>query len=186
MFCPNCGLEITGNTKFCPNCGSPIASPDAEPQPTPQPEPQPHYEPHYESQPEPQPIPTPQPAPDQFEEPGEKPNSMEITLALESYLGILVLAPIFGAKQSRFVRYHANQGLILFLASLALWILMTINSSIMIDLYASGFRVVFSILGILLTVASIGLFVLAIIGIVNAVKCTMKELPLIGKFRILK
>lgn len=184
MFCPNCGLEITGNSKFCPYCGSPIAPPDAKPQPPPQPEPQPHYEPHYESQP--QPIPTPQPSPNQFEEPGEMPNSMEKTLALESYLGLLVLAPIFGAKQSSFVRYHANQGLVLFLTSLALWILMTINSSIMIALYSSGIRIVFSILGILLTLASIGLFVLAIIGIVNAVKCRMKELPLIGKFKILK
>ena len=184
MFCPNCGLEITGNSKFCPYCGSPIAPPDAKPQPTPQPEPQPHYEPHYESQP--QPIPTPQPSPNQFEEPGEMPNSMEKTLALESYLGLLVLAPIFGAKQSSFVRYHANQGLVLFLTSLALWILMTINSSIMIALYSSGIRIVFSILGILLTLASIGLFVLAIIGIVNAVKCRMKELPLIGKLKKLK
>ena len=194
MFCPNCGLEITGNNKFCPNCGTPIASRTAQPQPTPQPEPQPRYEPHYEAnpqpqsrpQPQPQPIPTPQPAPNPYEVPGEMPNSMEKTLALESYLGLLVLAPIFGAKQSRFVRYHANQGFVLFLVSIALWILTMVNSALLIATYSSGIRVLFSILSIVLTLASIGLFVFAIIGIVNAVKCRMKELPLIGKIKILK
>ena len=35
---------------------------------------------------------------------------MEKTLALEAYLGILVLAPLFGAKKSPFVRFHVNQG----------------------------------------------------------------------------
>ena len=194
MFCPNCGLEITGNNKFCPNCGTPIASRTAQPQPTPQPEPQPRYEPRYEAnpqpqsrpQPQPQPIPTPQPAPNPYEVPGEMPNSMEKTLALESYLGLLVLAPIFGAKQSRFVRYHANQGFVLFLVSIALWILTMVNSALLIATYSSGIRVLFSILSIVLTLASIGLFVFAIIGIVNAVKCRMKELPLIGKINILK
>ena len=111
---------------------------------------------------------------------------MEIILALESYLGLLVLAPILGAKQSRFVRFHANQGLILFLVSLGLWILTMINSALMIATYDSGIRVLISILGVVLTLASIGLLVFAVIGIVNAVKCTMKELPLIGKFKILK
>ena len=114
------------------------------------------------------------------------PNSMEKTLAIESYLGLLVLAPIFGAKQSRFVRYHANQGFVLFLASIALWILTMINSALMIATYDSGISVLFSILSIILTLASIGVLVFAVIGIVNAAKCRMKELPFIGKFKILK
>ena len=33
-----------------------------------------------------------------------------------AYLGILVLIPAFAAKESRFARFHANQGLILFIA----------------------------------------------------------------------
>ena len=194
MFCQNCGLEIKSNSKFCPNCGLPIAShnaqpqptpqPEPQPQPTPQPEPQPRYEPRYEANPQPQPQ--PQPDPNQYEIPSEMPNSMEKTLALESYLGLLVLAPIFGAKQSRFARFHANQGLILFFFSLGLWILTMINSALLIATYDSGIRVLFSILSIILTLASIGLLVFAIIGIVNAVKCRMKELPFIGKFKILK
>ena len=131
MFCPNCGLEIQGNTKFCPNCGTPIAPIGAEPQPepTPEPEPEPEQEPEPipepipepEPVPEPEPIPAPEPEPTPEPEPiaeqpveeSVQPNSMEKTLALESYLGILVLAPIFGAKKSKFVRFHANQGLVL-------------------------------------------------------------------------
>ena len=34
-------------------------------------------------------------------------------MAILSYFGILVLVPILAAKESKFARFHANQGLIL-------------------------------------------------------------------------
>ncbi len=42
-----------------------------------------------------------------------------MVMGILCYLGILVLIPIFAAKDSKFVRFHANQGLILLLASVA-------------------------------------------------------------------
>ena len=39
-------------------------------------------------------------------------------LSLLSYLGILVLVPIFLVKRSRFARFHANQGLVLLIAGI--------------------------------------------------------------------
>ena len=36
-----------------------------------------------------------------------------------SYLGILVIVPLFCAKESKFARFHANQGLVLFVMSVA-------------------------------------------------------------------
>ena len=38
-------------------------------------------------------------------------------MAILSYFGILVLIPIFAAKDDAFARYHANQGLVLLIAS---------------------------------------------------------------------
>ena len=35
------------------------------------------------------------------------------TMAILAYIGILVLIPIFAAKESKFARFHANQGLVL-------------------------------------------------------------------------
>ena len=35
-----------------------------------------------------------------------------------AYLGILCLIPLLAAKDSRFARYHANQGLVLFLGAI--------------------------------------------------------------------
>ena len=177
MYCPNCGLEISGDIKFCPDCGTPIAPISAEPQPNPFPEPEPI--------PEPEPRPTYQPTPPPVEN-GTEPDSMEKTLALEAYLGILVLAPIFGAKNSPFVRFHANQGLILCATSIGVSLLMTFNSVIMASVGASWLNIILGLFNGLYGLASCGIIVLAVIGIINAVKGRMKPLPIIGKFNILK
>lgn len=96
-------------------------------------------------------------------------------MAIIAYLGILVIVPILAAKDSKFARFHANQGLILFIASV-------------------GYSIIYSILGsflptflmMIISLCSLGLLVLAIIGIINAANGQAKELPLIGNFTILK
>ena len=168
MYCPNCGLEIQGNIKFCPNCGTPIAPISAEPQP------------------EPEPVPEPQPLTGQTAEENIQPNSMEKTLALEAYLGILVLAPIFGARKSPFVRFHANQGLVLCAFSVALSILMGFNGLILAAVYSTFISVLLGLFNGLYGLALCGITALCIIGIIHAVKGKMKALPIIGKIKILK
>lgn len=163
MNCPNCGLEIQGNATYCPNCGTPIAPVSAEPQPNPV------------SGLAPQPI-----------QEDTTPNSMEKTLALEAYLGILVLAPLFGAKKSPFVRFHVNQGIVLFAISLILSILISFNSIIMAAAGALWVSIIFGLFNGLYGLASCGVMALAVIGIINAVKGKMKKLPIIGNFKILK
>ena len=53
-------------------------------------------------------------------------DSMDIqnnkALAVLSYIGIFVLIPIFAGKNSPYARYHANQGLVLFLAEIIWWV----------------------------------------------------------------
>ena len=188
MFCPNCGLEIQGGIRFCPNCGTPIApiSAEPQPQPTPEPEPAPRPKPEPEPAPKPKPEPTPQPTVEQFVQEGIMPNSMEKTLALEAYLGILVLAPLFGAKKSPFVRFHVNQGFVLFAISVILSTLMSFNSIIMAASGWLAIDIIFGFLNGVYGLASCGVIALAVIGIINALKGRMKALPIVGKIKIFK
>lgn len=102
-------------------------------------------------------------------------------MAILAYFGLLVLVPIFGAKDSKFARYHANQGLILFLAAIAYSIATSILTSILI---AISWRLAF--LSTIFSLVSIAFLVLMVLGIINAANGKAKELPIIGKFKLLK
>lgn len=108
-------------------------------------------------------------------------------MAVLSYLGILVLIPILAAKESRYARYHANQGLILWIANMI--------SSVVFGIlgFIGGFiagltqiSLIATLVSLLSWVVSIVFFVLMILGIINAVTGKAKELPVIGKFKLLK
>lgn len=106
------------------------------------------------------------------------------SMAILSYFGVLVLIPIFAVKNSPYVRFHANQGLVLFIASVAVSVLSYIGE---IFNLIGGITL---ILGVALTsvssIAGILVFVFTIMGIVNAATNRAKELPIIGKIQILK
>lgn len=88
-----------------------------------------------------------------------------------SYFGLLFLVPYLLRPNSRFARFHANQGLVLLLTSAAINIL-------------AGFVPVF---GWLFEIAgALFVFVCFLKGIINVYRLEKKELPLIGGIRILK
>ena len=93
-------------------------------------------------------------------------------MAILSYISILVLIPIFAAKNSKFARFHANQGLVLLITAIILSIIGNILSRIH--------------LGFISWILDVLVFVFAIIGIINAAQGKAKELPFIGKYRLLK
>ena len=95
-------------------------------------------------------------------------------MAILAYFGILVLVPLFAAKESPFARFHANQGLVLFVASIVCCIVAAVLSSIS------------SWLGLIGTILYIVIVVLAIIGIINAATGKAKQLPLIGGIQLIK
>lgn len=103
-------------------------------------------------------------------------------MAVLAYFGILVLIPILAAKESKFARFHANQGLILLITGVAY----SIFVQVIIKIVAFISYALAGIVGIALGLAWLLLLVLAIIGIINAVKGECKQLPLIGQFQILK
>ena len=95
-------------------------------------------------------------------------------MAILAYFGILVLVPLFAAKESPFARFHTNQGIILFIAFIICWILVMVLSAIS------------SWLGLIGTILYIAVGVLAIIGIINAATGKAKQLPLIGGIQLIK
>ena len=102
----------------------------------------------------------------------EKQNN-EKTLSTLAYIGILVLIPLFKEKDSEFVRFHTNQGLILAIIEVAMSILSTLLAAV-------------PVVGMIPGIISVVAIVFSIIGIVSVAKYEKKELPLLGKIKILK
>lgn len=166
-FCPNCGTQIEEDVKFCPDCGK--AMDEAV-----------------------------QPAAANSEDFAAKITNLNNTadttaeydpaditsnkaMAILAYIGILCLIPIFAAKDSKFARFHANQGLILLIVSAAWGIAYSILSVIIMAIsWKLGFLVA------LLGIPSLVLIAPMVLGIINAAQGKAKELPIIGTFRILK
>ena len=103
-------------------------------------------------------------------------------LSILAYLGILVLVTIFAApKKSVFARYHANQGLILLIVN---GIFAVIGA--VLGVVGHWSRILAVLLSpVNMAMSAAGIF-LAVIGIIHAARGEMKELPVIGKYRILK
>jgi uncharacterized membrane protein len=116
------------------------------------------------------PVPPPAPAATQITTPPvatDESNTM--VMSILAYIGILVLIPLLVAKDNPTVKFHIKQGLVLFIAQVALYVVGSMSYGMM-----------FGMLAPIMTLVNLALIVLAIIGIVNAVKKQEKELPLIG------
>ncbi len=152
LTCKQCGTQVEDGVMNCTNCGAPIESPVQQNQPI-----------------------------DLSEKFNEFNNTADTTseydaqdieknkvMAVLAY--ILFFIPLLAAKDSKFARFHTNQGLVLFLGGII----------------ASVVAVIPVIGWIVAPIAGLVITVLAIIGILNALNGKAKELPVIGKFKILK
>lgn len=86
-------------------------------------------------------------------------------MGILSYIGPLVIIPFFVAKEDPFVKFHIKQGLVLFIASIIVWVLGSMFY---------GLWMIFQII-------NLAILILAILGIVNVVRGEEKELPLVGQ-----
>jgi len=102
-------------------------------------------------------------------------------MGILAYLGLLCFIPMFAAKGSKFARFHVNQGLVLLIACVGWAVASSIINAIIL---AISWRLYF--LTSIISLLSVVFLVLAIIGIANAANGRAKELPVIGKFKILK
>jgi uncharacterized membrane protein len=109
------------------------------------------------------------------------------TMAILAY--ILFFIPLLtGAhKTSPFVKYHTNQGTVLFLAAVLFGIATSILTAILTGiLVATGAYTLLAFIGIIMSLLWLAPLALCIIGIVNAANKQKKPLPVIGKFTIIK
>lgn len=104
-------------------------------------------------------------------------------MGILAYFGILFLIPLLAAKDSQYARFHTNQGIVLFIFDIVIWIISNVVN----------FVITFASLGILSFVGTIisnllGLLCLAliIVGIVNACSGEPKKLPIIGSITLYK
>lgn len=176
MKCPKCDFEVTTKVNFCPYCGHDLSKP---------------YERENVIE----------------EETKEKIEKEEVkeekvhtsasydyndnmydmkdigenkVFAFFSYLGFLFIIPLIAKPDSRFCKFHINQGIILCI------------TEAIVEIICSGLELVsvsaslVTVIGLITTALDILIACLAIYGIVNALTGKAKELPVIGKYRILK
>lgn len=94
-----------------------------------------------------------------------KPEGNKISaMALISYIGILSLVPYLAKEKDEFVRFHAKQGLALFIAEIGTMMLWMVPFL--------GFFVI--------QILNLIWLVLSILGIVNVVNNKKEKLPVIG------
>jgi uncharacterized membrane protein len=99
------------------------------------------------------------------------------TMAILSY--IIPLIPYFVEKESKWVNYHAAQGMNLLIVSIV------VNVAIRI-LYAILGWTLWGVISLISTVCSLSILVLAILGIMNVCNGRAKELPIVNKVKIFK
>lgn len=91
-------------------------------------------------------------------------------IAALSYLGILFFLPLVACPNSKFGRFHANQGLILLICSVI-----------------GGFLTIIPIIGNLASsLVGIAVFIFFLFGLINTLNGFAKELPFIGNISIIK
>lgn len=152
-FCNKCGNQLPDGANNCPNCGAPAGNAQQNTQ---------------NAQNFVNNMMNTNDTTSQFDPQDINDNKGMSVLA---YIGFLFLVPLLACPNSKFARYHTNQGLVLFLLEFALGLIPIAGLII-------G--------GLLSAVGGIFTLVLMIMGIINAAQGQAKELPLIGKITLLK
>ncbi len=103
--------------------------------------------------------------------PAFDPADIEKNKTMAGLAYIIFFLPLLACPDSKFGKYHANQGLVLLIVGIA-------GSTILSFIPIIGW--------LLLPLFSIGVLVLGIMGLVNGLGGKAKQLPVIGKYKLLK
>lgn len=152
-YCPNCGKELKEGSTFCANCGTKVKSVSDEINEGAKKVEDKAKELYNNVK-------------DSTKDFSKKDIEDGKLMGIFSYLGLLALIPFFSEKNNKFVRFHAVQGMNLFIIEIIVGIVNFIP-----------------FIGWLLDVA---VAILSIIGIVNVINGEAKELPVVGSIKIIK
>ena len=174
-FCTKCGAQIDDNAVTCPSCGAQQENTNANTNA--------NASSNFNAGFTPPPAPNGNVMGDDFTFQYD-PNDVQQNkaMAVLAYFWVLFLIPLLAAPNSQYARFHANQGLVLFLADIAGGIVIGILTAILIWIPVAGLILTSLISGAF----SICMLVLMIMGIVNAATGKAKEVPILGKIKIIK
>ena len=111
------------------------------------------------------------------------PADIEKNKAMAGLAYIIFFLPLIACPESRYARFHANQGLLLLLLSIVCGIVISILTTLFAVMLSLA---LLSIIGILSTIVWLAVAVLGIMGLINGFTGKAKELPIIGKIKIIK
>ncbi len=174
-FCGKCGTKVDEGVKFCPGCGNAMEAPSPEQQAAPAQEPAANQN-NFSAK-----VSALNNTADTTADYDANDIAQNKVMGVLAYFGPLCFIPMFATKDSKFARFHANQGLVLLIACVAWAIASSILNAIIL---AISWRLYF--ITSIISFLSIVFAILAIIGIINAANGKAKELPVIGKIKILK
>ncbi|MBO2515826.1 MAG: zinc ribbon domain-containing protein [Clostridiales bacterium] len=97
------------------------------------------------------------------------------------YIFVLWLIPLFAAKDSRYARFHVNQGIILSIIDVVVYILGKVLGALIGWIPFIGWTV-----GVITGILGLACFAYTVLGIYNVIKGNAKELPFIGRYTIVK
>jgi len=186
QFCPSCGASLAAGVAGGAVPAQPVQAPPAQPVQAPP------AQPYQTAQPQ-QPYQTPPAQPYQQNQPGPATTPASDAeenkgMAIIAYILFFVPLIVGTHKTSPFVKYHTNQGLILFIFAVAWLVVLTILQTILAMVFLSTF--LWAIWGVVTMVIGLLYFiplVFVILGIVNVVGGKTVPLPLIGElFTIIK
>lgn len=100
--------------------------------------------------------------------------------AIISYISFLSIVSYFAAPKSPYARFHAVQGLNLFIMEA----IISVAGGLLRALF--GWWFLGSIISAIVGLCGVGFLVLSIIGIVNASQGKMEELPVVGPIKFVK
>ncbi len=105
-------------------------------------------------------------------------------MAILAYIPILVIIPLVFGQQSRFVRYHTNQGFLLFILEVLRWAAMQV---LLTGLpYIFNLTPIAALFGFINGIISALFLVLAVVGILHVMTGSCEELPIFGKYRVIE
>ncbi len=108
----------------------------------------------------------------------EKETERKVVFSLCYLWGILFFLPLILYKNDEEAKFRANEGLVLLIVSI-------IGNAVFGILTAIGGAVA-TVFGIITGVFNLGILILAIIGIINVINGDKKELPLLGKYKLIR
>lgn len=117
-----------------------------------------------------------------------KATDRERVLGAISYIGPLFVVSYLMAENSKFVKFHANQGLVFFLAALVVKIVLgtivvaAFVPAMVSQRYGMGMMYGFGGVGTVVNIVMLAIVILAVFAIVKAAQGEQWEMPVIGKW----